>query len=192
MPHIMSIIHDALKKVQHSTNPPAEPKAQPVLASTRPTDVSRPIFIIITTVIAIAVVILLVILWGLAKDTTRTASPARTPATQPLPVQAAASTPVQEPAPQTAAPKVPSPKELGSSLVSSVPVKTVVPEDPLSSIRVQAIMQQDGQTVALINNIVYKEGQTVFGRIIAKITPDGVTFMDDGRQRTFPVNPSGK
>jgi hypothetical protein len=188
----MSIIHDALKKVQRSTNQLEDPTPQPVLASSPPTEVSRPIFAVITTIISIAVVILLVILWGLAKETTHTSTPAALTTAQTMSVQAASSPPVQEPAFQTASPKVPSPKELGSALVSAIPVKAVEPEDPLSSVRVQAIMQKEGKTIALINDNVYEEGQTVFGKIIAKVTLDSVTFMDGGRQRTFPVNPSNK
>ena len=188
----MSIIHDALKKVQRTTNQLEDPKPQPVLASSPPAEVSRPIFVIITTIISIAVMILLVILWGLAKETRRPSSPPAMMTDQTMPVQAASSTPVQESAPQTAGPKVPSPKELGSALVSTIPVKVVEPEDPLSSIRVQRIMQKESKTVALINDNVYGEGQTIYGRIIAKVTLDSVTIMDGGKQRTFPVNPSAK
>jgi type II secretory pathway component PulC len=66
------------------------------------------------------------------------------------------------------------------------------PEDPLSLIRVQGIVQKEGKLAVLINDNVYEEGQTVFGRIIARVSPDTVTFMDNGRLRTFPVKSSQK
>jgi type II secretory pathway component PulC len=188
----MSIIHDALKKVQQSADQKEDRKPQPVLASSPPTDANPPIFVIITAIIAIAVVILLVILWNLAKETTRTPSPAAITADQNRPVQTVYHTSVQEPATQTATPRGPSPKELGSALVSNRPVKAMEPEDPLSLIRVQGIVQKEGKLAVLINDNVYEEGQTVFGRIIARVSPDTVTFMDNGRLRTFPVKSSQK
>jgi hypothetical protein len=93
----MSIIHNALKKVQQLINQKEDRKPQPVLASSPPTEVNPPIFVIITVIISIAVVILLAILWNLAKETARTPSPAAIMTAQTRPVQTADSIPVQKP-----------------------------------------------------------------------------------------------
>jgi len=121
----MSIIHDALKKAQQSIAQKKDRKDQPVLASSPPTEVNQPIFVIITAIISIAVVILLVILWSLAKEVVHTPSPAALTTDQTRPVQTVYSAPTQEAAAQTASPKGPSPKELGSAPVSNRPVKTM-------------------------------------------------------------------
>ena len=40
-----------------------------------------------------------------------------------------------------------------------------------------------GKVVALINGNIYEEGQTVNGRLIAEITFDSVTIMENGNKR---------
>jgi hypothetical protein len=121
----MSIIHDALKKVQQTSSQAQDQVVQPVLASSPPTEMNRPIMAIRTTAISIAVVILMAILWGLARETTHPPSQAIIANFQPAAVNSVTSALAQPSAKQVAKSKLPSPKELGSTLVSSVPVKSV-------------------------------------------------------------------
>ena len=46
-----------------------------------------------------------------------------------------------------------------------------------------------GKKVALISGNIYEEGQTILGRIIAEISVDSITVMDNGKKRILPVNP---
>ncbi len=184
----MSIIHDALKKVQdknareaHAKSPaPTPPPAAQTTTSaavTRPDRENRLVILLLGTLII--GILIFAIITNMPKRPTEqviiTASQIPITNRQPVPQLP----PAQKPLAATAPAPAPLPAQPKAS-----------PEDPFAMLRVEGIMDMGGEKkVALINGNIYEEGQTIYGRIIAQITLDSVTIVDDGKKRTFPVNP---
>ncbi|NTV29036.1 MAG: hypothetical protein HGA80_03030 [Candidatus Omnitrophica bacterium] len=180
----MSIIHDALKKVQESTRPeqlkpasaptaPAVEKSQaekppaksfaekissqPAVQATPSADTTEPrsfLGIALIAVVTVIVLVIMVVLFRLARETT------------------------QHPTLNVT--------------ISTVATDAATSNDLASLIRVQGIMNQGGKTVALINDGIYEEGQPIFGRAILRISLNQVTIMDNGVRRDFPVDSARK
>lgn len=192
----MSIIHDALKKVQEKnaklTPPPAqapsirEQAVSPDADTSLPQTHSRPLTILLLGTLSIVVIIIFAILWSVAKGTTEHAAPASS-------VQPAETIPApQQPVAAEVIPQTPAPAPTSLNLATSVlapAAPQIDPNDPLSSLRIEGIMDMGDKKVALISGNIYEEGQTIYGKIIAEITLDSVTIVDNGSKRTFPVNP---
>ncbi len=181
----MSIIHDALKKIQRVTpeanQPAANAASGPVQASSLPAlqENGRPSTIILVSVISVVVAVLFTILWTLAKET------------RALPVKPVAAEQAK-PLAEAAKPLAPTSTEMGAALVAPAPKPAVDPNDVLANIHIQGILDKSGKAVALINDNVYIEGDTFHGKPITRITIDSVTIMDGEKERVFPVDPSQK
>ena len=191
----MSIIHDALKKVQETAQKktagsvprtiPSQPEQEAAIQASAPpappSETVSPLMLGIIGALSIAVVVIFIILLKMP-GATIPASPKESDASaaQPAPaiepaqtVTAAAAPEKTEPAPTPAVDTTPKPD----------------PNDPLAALRVEGIIDMNGKKAALINGNIYEEGQTIFGKIIAGITLDSVTVMDEGKKRLFPVSP---
>jgi hypothetical protein len=194
----MSIIHDALKKVQQ-TNPGAAPL--PPTPSQDPAQPSDPtknqdrtnIPLLVAALCAIIAMIFAALPQVMPKKTAVPTSPAAA-------IQVAITSEKKQLAPKTAAAQPPSPsagtmsKAIANAMTSPVmpamkPQKIVDPNDPLSSIQIEGVMDMDGKRVVLISGNIYEEGQTIYGRIIEKITFDDLTVIENGQKRIFPIKP---
>lgn len=77
--------------------------------------------------------------------------------------------------------------------VSSTPIKPQVPSVPSNStpsptvLNVQGIMANNNHNVALINNNVYEEGDVVNGYKILKINLNAITVEHDGQEEIIPI-----
>jgi hypothetical protein len=185
----MSIIHDALKKVQEKNAKEAQrlPQAEaprPAAAATPPTTAQRPRenpF----TIALLGILIIGILAFGILSNIPKPPhkgiaisayqipiSKNETPALSPLPAtQPVAAKPVEAHAP-------------------AEPKPQVDPNDALASIRIEGIMDMGkGKRVALINGNMYEEGQTIYGQPITQVTLDSVTIVDNGKERIFPVKP---
>jgi hypothetical protein len=65
---------------------------------------------------------------------------------------------------------------------------TPAPQDQ-NVIRIEGIMDMGDKKTALINGNVYEEGQTFNGKMIAKITFEAVTFVDNGKELIVSIKP---
>jgi hypothetical protein len=191
----MSIIHDALKKVQQ-TNPsaspmPPAPPQEPVPAAA-PTQAQDKISIpLLVAVICAIVAMLFAALPQLApRQITVLKTP---PAAAPVPPAAEGQQPAPEPKP--AEPAAPSPQDVSKAVANAVAITTapmprvIDPNDPISSIQIEGVMDMDGKKAVLISGNVYEEGQTIYGRIISEITFDSLTVIENGQKRTLPIKP---
>jgi hypothetical protein len=160
----MSIIHDALKKVQQSGPAQPAPVAAPDPA-VREAVVKKPLNIpLLGGIMCVLMIVIATLLQPAAKP------PAATPV---------AATPA--PAAVVNAP---------AAVVQPAPQQAVAPADPLSTIQIEGVMDMDGKKVVLISGNVYEEGQTIKGGgVITKITFDTLTVTQDGQERSFPVKP---
>lgn len=192
----MSIIHDALKKVQQNSNPavpppPAsyqEPVPPPEPSGNKDHDKIN-IPLLVAAVCAVIAMLFAALPQFMPKKPlpplTHTAARPQPPA-----VETAPSVPPEPAAPSTNTMS----KALASAVVTpSVPVpkptapKVIDPNDPISSLQIEGIMDMGGKKVALINGNVYEEGQTIYGRIISEITFDSLTILENGRKRILPI-----
>ena len=201
----MSIIHDALKKVQQgnptmNTQPPAStpvppPAPAPVPVNIMPSPVApSPERTSIPLYVAALCAIVAMVFAVLPHFAPKASTPQPTALkSQPAPV-AAAQTP-QAPAASSLARAVE-----GAVTVPSVPRATVIPapapqanefnpDDPLSTVHIEGIIDMGGKKAALINGNAYEEGQTIFGRIITDVGFDTMTVMENGRKRTLVLTP---
>lgn len=190
----MSIIHDALKKVQQTNNTgvstPPPPYQEPVRPPEQPKLQDTINIPLLVAALCAVIAMIFAILPQIAPK--KTAAPA-----------ASASTlEKKQPAPEAAAPavKTPSSDSMSKAVANAVstPVmpaikpaaqKIVDPNDPLSSIQIEGVMDMNGKKVALISGNVYEEGQTIYGKIISEITFDSLTIIEDGRKRIFSTKP---
>ena len=191
----MSIIHDALKKVQQMNNTgaslPQAPFPQPEPApGPEPRGEKMNIPLLVAAVCAVVAMVFA----ALPQLTARKAQ---------APAPAAAPAPRQEqpaPRPVAEAPRAPSERSMSEGVASAVtppalsamkpPVQRIIdPNDPLSSIQVEGVMDMEGRKVVLINGNIYEEGQTIYGHIISEITFESLTIIENGRKRIFPSKP---
>ena len=183
----MSIIHDALKKVQaqtpgqpavkqpQPTGPSIQPQATPALT---PDDTRRSLTILMAAVLTVAVIVILAVLFKVATDTTQHPGP-MTPAVTPVqtPVQTPAQAPTQAPT-QAAVPKPQPPRKPAAPLTPAY-----------NGLRIEGIMDMNGKKIALINGNVYEEGQTVNSCLIEAITLESVTIIENGIKKVLPTKP---
>ena len=189
----MSIIHDALKKVQekNAKGMPAHPPVStpPSAAQVAPPPVKEPLQENRTLIILLGTLIVGIVIWAIISNIPKHPSEQITIIASQIPIKKTEQSISQ---PMRAAPGSPT-KPAEPAVVPAapaVPAKPQVdPNDPLSSLRVEGIMDMGGKKAALLNGNIYEEGQTIYGRIIAQITLDSVTIVDDGKKRTFAVNP---
>jgi hypothetical protein len=196
----MSIIHDALKKVQEKNNAgPVQPPAayqEPV----QPTEQTKPQDkISIPLLVAVICAIVAMIFAALPQLTPRKISaPLHPGVTTQSPTVTEQKT--LELKPVANEPEGPSSDTVSQAVANEVssPVtpaikpstqKIVDPNDPLSGIQIEGVMDMNGKKAALINGNVYEEGQTIYGKIISEITFDSLTIIDNGRRRIFPIKP---
>ncbi|MBF0388104.1 MAG: hypothetical protein HQL20_09680 [Candidatus Omnitrophica bacterium] len=186
----MSIIHDALKKVQSKTPSPVVTPPAPANAATSvpgkgptgnaPTDNSwSSLTILMAAVLTVAVVVIFAVILKLANDTTKHAPRAVIPTST-------------EPAANTQ--KIPAVTDsTGPSTPATVPQPAEPPATkPLAknnSLKIEGVMDMGGKMVALINGEVYEEGQTVSGNLITMITFDSITIMENGTKKVLPIKP---
>ncbi|MBF0620176.1 MAG: hypothetical protein HQL19_08420 [Candidatus Omnitrophica bacterium] len=177
----MSIIHDALKKVQSKPAPVStgeipqtnDPFAPP--APDKGRDTNRSLTILMACVITVAVIVIFGILFKLVMDSTeRTKITARNVA---LPAAATAQTSSQPPPP---AKVLPLPLNF-----PPLPAITKPPEP--NTIKIEGVMDMGGKMVALINGNIYEIGQIFDGKMITNIGFDSVTIKDNGTIRTIPI-----
>jgi len=183
----MSIIHEALKKVQRTTpSGPATTPAYPATAATgtpaptaaAPKPATTPLTIISLTVLGVAVITVLAILTKLAVETTQ----------HPRMISSVHQTPaVAAPQPAVpATPKVPAPP-LAAAIEPPVPAANAATSE--TPFKIEGIMDMGNKKVALINGNVYEEGQTVNGLMITSIGLDHVTVMENGTPRVIATRP---
>ncbi len=199
----MSIIHDALKKVQQSRpeNMPGPAVSAPVQPRTPDhANVTDKINIpLLVAAICAAIAMLFAALPHVA---------ARKPAAI---IETAKPSIMPQPAPktqpQTVMPFFPSARTLAKALAGAVAVPTVPsgaqdvsvkeppprnpidPNDPLGSLQIEGVLERGGKKTVLINGNIYEEGQTIYGRIIMQISFDELTVIENGRKRVLRIKP---
>jgi hypothetical protein len=196
----MSIIHDALKKVQQTNNAGTPTPTAPYQDPFQPPQQEKPQDkISIPLLVAVICAIVAMVFAALPQLAPRRISALPAPAaTTQAPAAPEQKTP--EPKPVAAAPKTSSSAAVSKAVANAVasPVmpaikpstqKIVDPNDPLSSIRIEGVMDLNGKKTALINGNVYEEGQTIYGKIISEITFDSLTVIDNGHKRIFSSKP---
>ncbi|MBF0123039.1 MAG: hypothetical protein HQL21_06505 [Candidatus Omnitrophica bacterium] len=189
----MSIIHDALKKVQEKNAKEAPAKApastaSPATAPLIPTAPQAPQENR-TVIFLLGTLIVVIVMYGIITNIPKRPGEQITITASQIPVtQVQQKGPVSVPMPSSALTQT---QETPTQPPEPVAEKPLVdPNDPLSSLRIEGIMDMgDGKKVALINGNMYEEGQTIYGRIITEITLDSVMIMDDGKKRILPVKP---
>ena len=195
----MSIIHDALKKVQAASPEKSPEKTTPPPASAQGPSPKAPEKTSVPLWVAAACALIAMIFAVLPQITPK--QPAATPAP--------ATAPAEPVKPEAAAPQTttPSTNALAKAVSGAVavpvvpkaeppvppqeqqPQQTIDPMDPLSNIHIEGVIDMGGKKAVLINGNVYEEGQTIRGKIISEVTFETLTIMDDGRKRTFPIKP---
>ncbi|MBF0489778.1 MAG: hypothetical protein HQL15_04065 [Candidatus Omnitrophica bacterium] len=178
----MSIIHDALKKVQKSmqdnTSPatplPSQEDVVEVLPSSSRTATRNPTSLWLLVVIALMMATLLGGYYFLKNQKTNDQLPIKLPIN--LPLKVAQKPPI--PNVQTAIPSVPS---------STTPQTTSTPTET-PTFTIQGIMSNNNHNVALINNNIYEEGSVINGQKIVKIALDAITLQHaDGTEEILPT-----
>ncbi len=164
----MSIIHDALKKVQNSKSASAGPDSpvsgapDPSLATSRsagihpgdhPPVIPRKVLIALMVLTSVVVLAILLILIGLAKQT-------------------------------TLHPKIVL-EEPPVTVSVAVPGQATSVQEPL---RLEGIMNMGAKKVALINGNIYEEGQAVEGMTVIKVTDTNVTVQANGVERVLKIH----
>lgn len=196
----MSIIHDALKKVQQTNNAgtpaPLAPYQEPVQPPEQPKPQDK---ISIPLLVAVICAIVAMVFAALPQLTPRKiAAPAAPAAVAQAPAALEKKQPDQKPA--AAEPKPPSSDTVSKAVANAVasPVipalkppaqKIIDPNDPLSSVQIEGVIDMDGKKAVLISGNVYEEGQTIYNRIITEITFDTLTVIENGQKRTLPIKP---
>jgi hypothetical protein len=192
----MSIIHDALKKVQQTNNPGTP---TPPVFSKEPERTPEPpksqdkisIPLLIAVICAIIGMTIAALLPFLPKKTL----------VPPAPVVVAPQPPVAEnpaPIPEVVQPAAPSQDTVSKAVASAIATpttpaptppaqKVVNPDDPIGSLQIEGVVDMGGKKAVLINGNVYEEGQTIYGRIISEITFDSLTVIENGQKRTLPI-----
>ena len=188
----MSIIHDALKKVQQ-TNPQANHHIQPAPAQT-PGQTPEPIKtkdqLNIPLLVAALCAVVAMLFAALPQLAVRRAPPAPITVVQPQAEESKPAVPSNNTIAQVITGAVTVPAVPATQPVAEQPQKKPVdPNDPLSSIQIEGVMEMGGKKAVLINGNVYEEGQTIYGRIITNVTFDTLTIMENGQKRTFPIKP---
>lgn len=180
----MSIIHDALKKVQNKD--PGKVKA-----ASRPSESTDPAPALKLAPGNLRFILLcgFLILAALAWTYVRLQPPRETAEVMitafKIPIGSVPGAPrdLSIPAPPAAFAEAPLSGEGSSPLAPE-------PADPLAAIRIEGIMDMGGgKHVALINGNMYEEGQTLHGRTIHQITLESVTVLDQGQERILAVKP---
>jgi len=174
----MSIIHDALKKIQTQSPGANNLEPAPAAATSNPNEqasdnstdtTKKPLIILMAVVLSITVVIILAILYKLASDTTQHAKPAFTL------TAISAWNPIKF-------------RDKAKSLKTQKP-ETLPPEQIAAGLRIEGVMNMGGKMTTLINGDVYEEGQRVNDKIISEITFDSVTILDNGKKKTLRTKP---
>ena len=196
----MSIIHDALKKVQRS-NPGGTP--QPAASTPPQPQATVPVNVTDKINIPLLVAALCAIIAMLFAALPQIAS--RRPAT---PVETVSSAARPQPAQNLPLPVSvpPSSHTMAKALAGAVAVPTVPstvrfpvkeqaprepadPNDPLGNIQIEGVLETGGKKAVLINGNIYEEGQTIYGRIIMQISFDALTVIDNGSKRVLRIKP---
>ena len=198
----MSIIHDALKKVQQTNNAgPSTPPPYSQEPSQEPAQQPRPQDKISIPLLVAAICAVIAMLFAaLPVVTPKKISTAPAQTTQ-APVAPVTVQPVQEAPAAVVKPQEPPPpssdtmsKAIANAMAvpttPALPVQKIIdPNDPLSGVQIEGVMDMGGKKAALINGNVYEEGQTIYGRIITEITFDTLTVIENGQKRTLPIKP---
>ena len=190
----MSIIHDALKKVQQTNNaglptPPTPSQETAPSPETAKAQDKTSLPLLVAVICAVVAMIFAALPQFTPKKTTAPSTPVAAAPVSP-------AVPTKQPVPEPAAPSTNTISKAVANAVAaptqppSAPVQKIVdPNDPLSSIQIEGVMDMGGKKAVLINGNVYEEGQTIHGRIISSITFDSLTVMENGQKRIFPIKP---
>ncbi len=187
----MSIIHDALKKVQKSmeqNNTPINPfklqedivEVLPSLNPKKKKNNSTLLWIsIITSVLILFGFVLFIFseiksknpkflfslnLNSIMRTQTHSSKTKITPTPTSSPVKEAAQTPT-----------------------ANTPIANAPPLSPSPTLDLQGIMASSGQNIALINNSVYEEGAVIDGKKIIKINLNTITIEYNGKQEEITL-----
>lgn len=158
----MSIIHDALKKVQSATPAANTLASSPPAGHSQVIDTARPLTVLMIGVLCFAVIVIFAVLFKLASDTTQHSRPGA----MTLP---------------------PSAIKNKSVLRKHPPVKLNSKSLPTDPTRVEGVMSMGGKMIALINGSIYEEGQSIDGKTITAINFAAVTVMEDGIKEDLPI-----
>jgi len=182
----MSIIHDALKKVQQNmqdkpNSSAAEQSAETieVLPSAKKRLSVKNILLILLSIAVISLSIYFILLEInrqyprlLPFNPSKISLPAlkRTQASKPLPHVAAAAAPAP----------------LSTPTTTSI-TDTPTAEKPAFVLTIQGVMASGNHHIALINNKVYEVGSIIDGRKIVEISLNAVTIEYEGKQQEIPI-----
>lgn len=161
----MSIIHEALKKVQSNRSENPSPTNKPV-AVEKPFQKPNAFALLLwgfTTFILVSLTF-----YNLYEYTRRTKEMSMTKF----------YVPASRPATLASAPDVAT-----SALAPSVSA----PEPKKGELVLSGIVEMDGKSFALINKEFYEVGESVEGAKITKITPDSIEILQKGKTRTIKV-----
>jgi hypothetical protein len=203
----MSIIHDALKKVQQSMQ--KETAANPESAHVAPVEEvqrsapseKKPPYVLIISLCILTPLLLVWAAGGLVLPLMKQRFPQHIPAwlhklsflekkVEAKPLAQIVIPPAAEPAPappsQEAKPAAASNEQASSNVPSQETAPATVPSTPMV-LNVQGVMANSSQNVVLINNEIYEEGGVVNGYKIIKINLNAIVVEHDGQQETIPI-----
>ncbi len=200
----MSIIHDALKKVQ--TNTPAgsnfseniqrpDPTHNTILPNISTDGAKRSLTVFMAAVLSIAVIVIFAILYQFAFATTEHSKKKllTTDMTEAVPKPHVIAPKI---IPQILVKPVPSVQQIPSAIIDHpLPVvQQPLPAATYDDIHIEGVMSMGGKMVALVNGGVYEEGQTVNNKIIAKITFENITvfMLENGEKKILAIRPANR
>jgi hypothetical protein len=175
----MSIIHDALKKIQLNSGIETLPRvAQQTANQKSPTQNKIKSIFTLGCVVAIVAASILYISQQFQSNIPKVKSLLQKPSDQSIRKE-------ELPAPKVKAPEnlvPPSPPPTNLPAIADTP-KTSTPV----TLNIHGVMSNDTGNVALINDQIYQEGDTVDGVKIVKISLDSVTVINNGKKEIIPV-----
>jgi len=163
----MSIIHEALRKVQANLQKQPQPVTKPASVAGAPPAVPAPVPVQVKRSPRILILLASGIIFAAAAYFIYTQ------------YYSQIKIHVIVPAAHTAAQLLPQ--------KTVVPVQHPVVDAPADALTVQGIMTNNGSTVALINGSIYEKGDEINGVKIIGITADAVTISRDGKEESIQI-----
>jgi len=195
----MSIIHDALKKVQQGRTPKADPTpiwAEPTKPIGTKNAAQKPSIVkMITSLLAmLCAMAITVVVFSLVFQQFQKNMPKAQKWAKDIPkVKKMAMTSLSQlihkmPLPVLKSPTSQEPKPLAQLTVPSPAASdTTQPRTPLT-LNIQGVMAADDHdNLVLINDQVYREGDEINGAKITKINLSAITIINNGKEETISV-----
>lgn len=195
----MSIIHDALKKVQQGRTPKADPTpiwAEPAKQTATKTAAQKSSIVkMITSLLAmLCAMAITVVVFSLIFQQFQKNMPKAQKWAKDIPkVKKKAMTSLSQlihkmPLPDFKTGASQEPKPLAQLIVPSLAAFNTTQPHPSLTLNIQGVMATDDHdNLVLINDQVYREGDEINGAKITKINLNAITIINNGKEETISV-----